>query len=97
MNRDMTDQRQTKWPITMLRNRPLLFFGWALVAVSIILYLTLQVSTTHEQALSPGEKSLGVAVLGIMFGIPMIVTGAAGALLLTFCALRAVYRRLFSN
>jgi hypothetical protein len=81
----------------MLRNRPLLFFGCALVLVSIMLYFALNVSTAHEQALSPGEKSLGVAVLGIMFGIPMMVTGVAGVLLLTFSALRAVYRRLFSN
>jgi len=81
----------------MLRNRPLLFLGCALIAVSVILYFTLHVSAAPEQALSPGEKSLGIAVLGMIFGIPMVVTGAAGVLLLAFSALRAAYRRLFSN
>lgn len=84
-----------RWIMTMLRNRPLLFFSCGLLALSVVLYLILALSTAHEQALSPGEKSLGVAVLGIMFGIPIMVTGATGVLLLTFSALRAVYRRFF--
>jgi hypothetical protein len=67
--------------------------GFTLVAVSTIFYLALQVSAAREQALSPGEKSLGVAALGMVFGIPFIVTGAAGLGLLAFAALLAAYRR----
>jgi hypothetical protein len=81
----------------MLRKRPLVLVGILLVAISAILYLALQVSAAHEQALSPGEKSLGVAALGMLFGIPMIFCGAVGILLLAFSGLRAVCRRLLSN
>ncbi|HWY67681.1 MAG TPA: hypothetical protein VNX88_03395 [Terriglobales bacterium] len=81
----------------MLRKRPLLFAGCVLVAASVILYVGLEISVAHEQALSPGEKSLGVAVLGMLLGIPMILTGATGAMMLAFCVLRAFYRRSSSN
>jgi hypothetical protein len=81
----------------MLRKKPLVVLGILLVAISAILYLALEISVAREQALSPGEKSLGVAALGMLFGIPMILTGAAGVLFLAFSGLCAVYRRLFSN
>jgi len=81
----------------MLRKKPLVLVGILLVAISAILYLALEISAAREQALSPGEKSLGVAALGMLFGIPMILTGAAGVLFLAFSGLRAVYRRLLSN
>jgi hypothetical protein len=35
-----------------------------------------------EQAVSPGEDSFGVAVLGMMYGPPIIVTAASGLLTL---------------
>jgi hypothetical protein len=81
----------------MLRKKPLVLVGILLVAISAILYLALEISAAREQALSPGEKSLGVAALGMLFGIPMILTGAAGVLFLAFSGFRAVYRRLLSN
>ena len=81
----------------MLRKRPLVLTGILLLAICAILYLALQVSVAHEQALSPGEKSLGVAVLGMLFGIPMMFCGAVGILLLVFSGLRAVSRRSLSN
>lgn len=83
--------------MTRFGKKPLILAGCLLVAVSAILYCALEISVAHEQALSPGEKSLGVAVLGMLLGIPMILSGAAGVLLLAFSGLRAAYRRLFSN
>jgi hypothetical protein len=71
--------------------------GILLLATSAILYFALQVSVAHEQALSPGEKSFGVAALGMLFGIPMMFCGAVGILLLVFSGLCAVYRRSLSN
>ena len=64
----------------MKRNfaRRALLLGLALVAVSLLLLVILGVTSSREQAQAPGEKSLGVAALGIMFGVPALGCGAAG-------------------
>jgi hypothetical protein len=80
-----------------MSRRPLIFTSLVLFALALILYIALEVSVAHEQALSPGEKSLGVAVLGMIFGIPMFLSAATGTVLLAFTGLRALYRELVSN
>jgi len=82
---------------TLFSRRPLIFTSCVLLAISLILYVALEVSVAHEQALSPGEKSLGVAVLFMIFGIPMLLSAATGTALLAFAGLRAIYRQLISN
>ena len=54
--------------------------GVGLIALSGLLYIALEITTKWEQAQSPGEKSLGVAVLAMMFGIPMLLCAGAGVL-----------------
>jgi hypothetical protein len=44
--------------------------GCNLLVVSAALYIALQRETAAEQALSPGEDSLGVAAIGMMYGLP---------------------------
>ena len=56
--------------------------GGAFGVLAILLYAALQVTSNWEQAKSPGEKSLGVAALGMLFGLPMLL--CAGVSLLSF-------------
>jgi hypothetical protein len=44
--------------------------------------LLLDWSSSFEQARSRGEKDFGVAVLGMIFGIPALLLGLAGGLCL---------------
>lgn len=52
--------------------------GVGLLALSLLLSVLADRAISSEAALTPGEKNLGVAVLGIMFGIPILALGAAG-------------------
>jgi hypothetical protein len=56
-----------------------------LLSLAAITYVALSVTTTHEQALTPGEKNYGVAVLAMLFGMPLLFFVASGlvALLLS--------------
>lgn len=54
--------------------------GCSLLGISLVLYIVLGRWVAAEQAVSPGEKSFGVAVLGMMYGPPIIVTIAGGLL-----------------
>jgi hypothetical protein len=54
--------------------------GCILLAVSTVLYITLEREVVAEQALSPAVDSFGVAVLGMMYGPPVLTTAAAGVL-----------------
>ena len=54
--------------------------GCVLLVISAALYIVLQREAAAEQALSPGEESLGVAVIGMMYGLPMLATAVAGVL-----------------
>jgi hypothetical protein len=58
--------------------------GGALLAVSVVLYVLLDRAASAEQALSPGEDSFGVAVLGMMYGPGILVAAAGGLLSLLF-------------
>jgi hypothetical protein len=51
------------------------------------------ITTAREQALTPGEKNLGVAVLGMIWGLPMLAFGATGVCLLLVHSVVFLYRR----
>lgn len=56
--------------------------GCSLLGISLVLYIVLDRFVAAEQAVAPGEDSFGVAVLGMMYGPPIIVTAAVGLLCL---------------
>ena len=75
----------------------LIWAGVVLIIFSPLLYVALEISVTREQGLSPGEKSLGVAVLGMLFGIPTIISGLAAIVCLVCGLSMAAYRKLVSK
>lgn len=75
----------------------LIWLGIVLIGVSAVLYVLLQISVTREQAQSPGEKSLGVGVLLMLFGIPMIVSSLAAVVCLALGLSVAVRRKFVSK
>ncbi len=75
--------------------RSLSLTGWALIGLSVVLYMALELSSRWEQAKTPGEKNIGVAVLFMLFGIPMLISAAAGLLCLIVSVLTFAYRRFF--
>ena len=78
-------------------HRALIWVGIVFAVISAVLYIALQISVTREQALSPGEKSLGVAALGMLFGIPMIIFGLGAIVCLAVGVSIAVRRKFFPN
>ena len=54
--------------------------GCALLGLSTALYMGLQRAAAAEQALSPGDDSFGVAVLGMIYGPLVLPTASAGVL-----------------
>ena len=77
--------------------RSLWLTGWALIGLSIVLYVTLELSTRWEQARTPGEKNMGVAVLFMIWGIPTLISGGAGLLCLIVGAFTFAYRHFFPH
>ena len=75
--------------------RSLSLTGSALMGLSVLLYVALELSSSWEQAKTPGEKNMGVAVLFMLFGIPMLISAAAGVLCLMVSALTFAYRQFF--
>ena len=75
--------------------RSLSLIGWALIGLSAVLYVALELSSRWEQAKTPGEKNMGVAVLFMLFGIPMLISAAAGLLCLIVSVLAFAYRQFF--
>ncbi len=75
--------------------RSLWLTGWALIGLSIVLYVIMELSTRWEQARTPGEKNMGVAVLFMIWGIPTLISGAAGLLCLFVGAFTFAYERFF--
>ena len=66
----------------LYRRYPLIGIGCALLVLALLSYGLLLWTSAAEQARSPGEKDLGVAVLAMMFGLPALVLAAAGILCL---------------
>jgi hypothetical protein len=79
----------------LIRSRRLT--GLILVSLSAVLFVALELSTHREQAKTPGEKNMGVAVLFMAFAIPMVISGVAGLLCLIASILMFAYRRFFSQ
>jgi hypothetical protein len=75
--------------------RSLLLTGWVLIGLSVVLYVALDLSSRWEQAKTPGEKDMGVAVLFMIFGIPMLISAAGGLLCLIVSGLAFAYTRFF--
>lgn len=57
--------------------RSLSLTGLALIGLSVVLYVVSEVLDRWEQAKTPGEKNMGVAVLFIIFNIPMLLDYSA--------------------
>ena len=83
----------------MSRNTPRLaaVVGLVLIGVSGLLYLGLQLTTNWEQAQSPGQKNLGVAVLFMMFGVPALVSAGAAVISFVVSGSAFVYQRVFQR
>jgi len=77
--------------------RSLRLTGWILVGLSAVLFVALELSTRWEQAKTPGEKNMGVAVLFMAFAIPMIISGVAGLVCLIVGIFTIAYRRFRSR
>jgi hypothetical protein len=75
--------------------RSLSLTGSALIGLSVVLYGAGELSARWEQAKNPGEKDLGVAVLFMMFDIPMLIFAGAGLLCLLVGALVFAHGRFF--
>ena len=71
--------------------RPLSLTGLALIGLSVVLYASLELASRWEQAKTPGEKNMGVTVLFMIFGIPILISAAAGVLYLLVGTLAFVY------
>jgi len=59
--------------------------------------LTMHTYTVSLQAKTPGEKNMSVAVLFMIFGIPMLPSAAAGLLCLLVGALAFAHGRFFQR
>jgi hypothetical protein len=62
--------------------RILLSAGCSLLVVSAVLYVVLDFTAAAEQAVAPGAKSFGVAVLGMLYLPPILLTAFGGLLCL---------------
>ena len=67
--------------------------GCFFLVIAAALYIVLIRATAAEQALTPGEKSLGVAALAIPYALPFFALAAAGTLCIFLSLLIATIRR----
>jgi hypothetical protein len=67
---------------SLLEKHPLIGAGCLSLTASLVRLGLLDWSSSVEQARSPGEKGFGVAVLGMIFGLPALLFGLVGALCL---------------
>ena len=68
--------------------------GVGFLGASLALYAILELWTSWEQARTPGEKNLGVAVLGMTVGVPMLFSAAMGLACLAAGGVMFAYGRL---
>ena len=66
--------------------------GFLLLALAAVATVGLMLTTGWEQAQTPGEKNLGVAVL-FMFWLPILFLAAGGVCFLLGSTVVLVYRR----
>jgi hypothetical protein len=69
--------------------------GLALIGLSVVLYVGLELSSRWDQAKMPGGKNMGIAILFTLFGVPMLISLAAGLLCLIIGAIASAYARFF--
>ena len=75
--------------------RPCFRIGLFLLTLScIVQVLGLMLTTSREQALTPGEKNLGVAALFILWSLPVLFFGVAGVCFLLVSTSVFLYRKL---
>jgi len=67
--------------------------GLFLLVLAALSVLGLFVTTDREQALSPGEKSLGVAALFILWSLPIASLGILGVCFLVASTTMFLYRK----
>ena len=67
--------------------------GLLLLGLAAFLFLGLMVTTSWEQAKTPGEKNLGVAALFILWSLPVAFFGLLGTCLLLVSTVVFLYRR----
>jgi hypothetical protein len=79
----------TKWV-----SRTAITVGCWLLGVSAALYVVMGHAVTAEQALSPGEDSFGVAVLGMTYGPGILATALGGLVSLVIGMTVLVFQRL---
>jgi len=67
--------------------------GLFLLVLAALSVLGLVVTTDREQALSPGEKSLGVAAQFILWSLPIATLGTVGVCFLVASTTMFLYRK----
>jgi hypothetical protein len=73
--------------------KTLISVGCALLGVSVALVFVGSRAIASEQASTPGEKNLGVATLGMIFGMGIVATAGFGlVILLTGWTVLTVHR-----
>ena len=68
--------------------------GLFLLALAALSVFGLMLTTSREQALTPGEKNLGVAALFILWSLPVWFFGVAGVCFLLVSTSVFLYRKL---
>ena len=86
MNAESTSQPR------LLRSKTFLT-GLFLLFLSALMWLGLLITTAREQALTPGERSLGVAGLFILWMMPLVLFAASGLCVLLVSIGLFLYRR----
>ena len=70
----------------------LVLIGIALLAISVLLYFALDLTSSWEQSKTPGEKNFGVAALFILFIGPIVLSGVGGLAALAWACLGYSFR-----
>jgi hypothetical protein len=83
---------QTATQPSLFRSK-LFLLGVFLLFLAAVMWLALSLTTAHEQALTPGEKNLGVAALAMLFGLPLLFFGASGVGVLLLSIVLFLYRK----
>jgi len=68
--------------------------GVYLLLVTALLWTAFSLLSAHEQALDPGQKSFGVAVLAIIFLPAILLIGTIAASMILVTASILAYKRL---
>jgi hypothetical protein len=68
-----------------------------LISLAALSVLGLMLTTAREQALTPGEKNLGVAALFMFWSLPVLFFGAGGVSFLVVSTTIFLYRKFRSQ